>query len=54
MSDPLYKRRGETIDTTENNRIFGALEIERKPKLQKGLEAILKNCMAVKVVKFLW
>ena len=53
-SDPLYERRDETTDTTENNRIFGSLEIDRKPMLQQGWEVFLKNFMAVKSVKFLW
>ena len=54
MSEPLYERRGETIDTTENHRIFRGLEIDRKPNLPKSWEAILKNFIAVKSVKFLW
>ena len=44
----------EKIDTTENNRIFGYLQIDRKPKLQQGWEVILENFMVVKSVKFLW
>ena len=38
----------------KHHRIFGPLNIDQKPKLPKGWEAILKNFMAVKSVKFLW
>ena len=47
-------KNNETSATTENHRIFGSAKIDRKPKRRKGLEAILKNFMAVKSVKFLW
>ena len=47
-------KKQQKSNTTENNRIFGSLEIDGKPKLQKGWEVILKNFIAVKVVKFLW
>ena len=51
---PSYSRNVEKTDTTENNTILKALEIEQEPKLRKGWRAILKNLMAVKSVKFLW
>lgn len=54
MSELFYERCGEISTPTENNRIFGSMEIERKPKLQQGWESILKNFIAVKSVKFLW
>ena len=47
-------QKPQKSNTTENNRIFGSLKIDRKPKLREGWEVILKNFMAVKSVKFLW